>query len=58
MEITWADCALRRYLNGAFYDRFTANEKARIVPVINKNPDNPWYGTEGAEPIRKIGYLS
>ena len=46
-EITWADCALRRYLNGAFYDRFTANEKARIVPVINKNPDNPWYGTEG-----------
>lgn len=47
VDITWADCSLRRYLNGEFYQRFTAEEKARIVPIINKNPDNPWYGTEG-----------
>jgi Family of unknown function (DUF6273) len=47
VDITWADCSLRRYLNGEFYQRFTAEEKARIVPVINKNPDNPWYGSAG-----------
>lgn len=49
VDITWADCALRKYLNGAFYDRFNADEKARIIPVINKNPDNPWYGTAGGD---------
>ena len=46
-DITWADCSLRRYLNGEFYDRFTAADQARILPVINSNPDNPWYGTKG-----------
>jgi len=48
-DITWANCSLRKYLNSAFYDRFTANEKSRIVPVINKNLDNQWYGTKGGE---------
>ncbi|MEG0775510.1 DUF6273 domain-containing protein, partial [Clostridium sp.] len=23
-DITWADCALRKYLNGEFYDKFNA----------------------------------
>lgn len=45
--ITWAECSLREYLNGAFYDAFTDKEKASIVPVLNKNPDNPWFGTLG-----------
>ncbi len=45
VEITWAECSLREYLNTEFYERFT--EKARIVPVLNKNPDNPWFGTKG-----------
>jgi len=47
VDITWADCSLRRYLNGVFLDKFASDEKAKIVPVINKNPDNPWYGTAG-----------
>lgn len=46
-DITWADCAVRKYLNGEFYDRFTAAEKTRILPVTNHNPDNPWYGSAG-----------
>ena len=46
-DITWADCSLRKYLNNEFYDRFSAAEKSRIIPVLNKNPDNQWYGTKG-----------
>ncbi len=46
-EITWADCALRKYLNGEFYDAFSEAEQARIIPVINKNADNHWYGSKG-----------
>lgn len=48
-DTTWADCALRKYLNGAFYDTFAAADKARIIPVINKNPNNQWYGANGGE---------
>lgn len=46
-DITWADCALRKYLNGEFYDTFNVSDKSRIIPVINKNPNNQWYGTKG-----------
>ncbi|CBH27139.1 hypothetical protein lse_0988 [Listeria seeligeri serovar 1/2b str. SLCC3954] len=46
-QITWADCALRFYLNGEFYNTFSATEKSKIVSVINKNDDNQWYGTDG-----------
>lgn len=49
MEITWADCELRKYLNGEFYDKFSEINKSRIIPVTNKNPDNPWYGAKGGE---------
>lgn len=45
VEITWAECSLREYLNTEFYERFS--EKSRIVSVLNKNPDNPWFGTKG-----------
>lgn len=48
-NITWADCSLRKYLNGEFYDKFTATDKSRIIPVLNKNLDNQWYGTNGGE---------
>ncbi|MEO3946398.1 DUF6273 domain-containing protein [Gorillibacterium sp. CAU 1737] len=46
-EITWADCALRKYLNGEFYDKFNAADQSRINPVVNQNSDNPWYGSKG-----------
>jgi hypothetical protein len=47
IPITWAECSLREYLNGEFYDKFSEKNKARIIPVINKNLDNHWYGTTG-----------
>ena len=46
-EITWADCSLRKYLNGEFYDKFSEADKSRIMPVLNKNLDNQWYGSKG-----------
>ena len=46
-DVTWADCSLRKYLNDEFYDKFIEDDKSRIIPVLNKNPDNEWYGTKG-----------
>ena len=46
-EVTWETCSLRRYLNGEFYDSFSAEEKARIAETRLTNDDNPWYGTSG-----------
>ena len=49
IDITWADCSLRKYLNGEFYDNINTVDQARIIPVLNKNPNNQWYGTYGGE---------
>lgn len=58
-EITWADCAIRSYLNDTFYNQFTESDKVRILPVLNKNPNNEWYGTAGGEDtLDKIFLLS
>lgn len=48
-ETTWADCSMRQYLSGEFYDRFTEADKLRICSVTNKNSDNQWYKTNGGE---------
>lgn len=45
-EITWADCALRKYLNGEFYDTFSLAHQAIILSVFNQNPNNQWYGAK------------
>lgn len=34
IDITWADCSLRKYLNDEFYDKFTAADKSRIIILI------------------------
>ncbi|ERI95714.1 hypothetical protein HMPREF1982_00017 [Clostridiales bacterium oral taxon 876 str. F0540] len=58
-DVTWADCSLRKYLNGEFYDKFTATEQSRIIPVLNKNHENQWYGTKGgADTLDYIFLLS
>ncbi|HBN84117.1 MAG TPA: hypothetical protein DDZ89_09760 [Clostridiales bacterium] len=46
-EITWETCDMRGYLNGEFFNTFNKTDQNRIIEVINKNPDNPWYGTRG-----------
>lgn len=49
VDIQWANCDLREYLNTEFRDIFSRDEKARIITVTNRNPDNPWFRTEGGE---------
>ena len=56
-DITWADCALRVYLNGEFDDKFNAADKSRIIPVINNNLDNQWYGSKGGADTRDSIFL-
>ena len=46
-DVTWAECALRATLNGAFFERFGPSDQARIIPITNHTPDNPWFGTLG-----------
>lgn len=48
-DITWAECSLQKYLNGEFYDKFSAADQSRIIQVVNKNPDNQWYGSKGGK---------
>ena len=59
VEITWADSEMRKYLNGYLYQSFSEEEKARIIPILNKNPDNPWFKTKGGlDTTDKIFLLS
>ncbi|SHM97570.1 hypothetical protein SAMN02746066_04178 [Anaerosporobacter mobilis DSM 15930] len=56
-DITWADCSLREYLNGEFYNTFATVDKSRIIPVLNKNLNNQWYGTDGGVDTRDSIFL-
>jgi hypothetical protein len=47
VEITWAECELRSYLNSEFRDTFNRDEKAKIIAVTNSNLNNQWFKTEG-----------
>jgi hypothetical protein len=49
--------ALRKYLNGEFYNNFSKTEKAKIIPVINENQDNQWYGTNGGKKTQDSIFL-
>jgi hypothetical protein len=51
---TWETCALRKYLNGEFLDRFTPEDRAHIALTHNENPDNTWGRTQG-EPFNTPG---
>lgn len=47
VEITWADCALRHYLNEVIYPTLSQAEQAQVMTVTNRNPANPWFKTKG-----------
>ncbi len=47
--VTWAECELRRYLNGEFLHGFTEEEKLRIRPTAMTNHNNPWFDTIGGD---------
>ena len=58
-DTTWADCTLRKYLNNTFHDAFDHQDRGRILPVVNKNHNNQWYGTTGGPDTQdKIFLLS
>ena len=59
-DVTWETCTLRTWLNEDFYNAaFSAQEQARIVPVMIENEDNPYYGTTGGRPTTdKVWLLS
>jgi len=46
-DITWAECELRGYLNGDYYNSFSDQEKARIIQTRVKTSVQPWHGTNG-----------
>lgn len=48
MYLTWADCELRRWLNGSFMQTaFTPERQAMIMTTSLTNSNNPVYGTWG-----------
>jgi len=56
--VTWADCSLRKWLNGEFYETaFSADEKKLIALTENVNPDQATLGTEGGADTEDYVYL-
>ncbi|MEZ0611682.1 DUF6273 domain-containing protein [Fibrella sp. WM1] len=49
VEITWANSAIRQYLNNEFYSTFSQDEKAKISTVTSRNLDNQWFRTNGGK---------
>ncbi|MDR0219987.1 MAG: tetratricopeptide repeat protein [Lachnospiraceae bacterium] len=47
-DTTWAECALRGYLNGEFLERFDEGERARVAETRVVNDNNPWKKTMAA----------
>ena len=45
--VTWENCDLRKYLNGEFYNSFSAADRAKIAETKVVNNNNPWLGTNG-----------
>ena len=62
---TWAECELHDYLNGTgsfqgkgfIDDKFSSQERSRILTTPNANPNNQWYGTKGGEPTQDKVFL-
>lgn len=46
IDITWEHSEMRQYLNGAFYQTFTAKGQSRILETQVSDRDNPWTGTK------------
>lgn len=56
-DTTWHVCDLRQYLNNAFYNSFEQTNRSRILPVLNHNPNNPWYGTRSGNDSQDFVFL-
>lgn len=59
VDITWAECDLRNYLNHELYNQFSQHDKSKIRSVTLSNPDNPWFKTKGGkESLDRLFLLS
>lgn len=60
ISTTWAECSLRQWLNGSFYENaFTSTEREKILTTTVTADLNPYYPTKpGAETQDKIYLLS
>jgi len=57
--VTWETCTLRQYLNGDFLQKFTGEERGKIIETRISNPNNLWYGIPGgSDTMDKIFLLS
>lgn len=55
--VTWADCALRAWLNGEFLDTFREKDRERIPETAVRNPPNPKYAIRGGGETRDRVFL-
>ena len=46
-DITWSECAIRKYLNTEFLESFSIEDRNRILDTKVVTNNNPWYGTNG-----------
>ena len=46
-DVTWESCFLRQYLNREFYNRFSSDDKARILPCTNSNENTMFTSMTG-----------
>jgi len=56
-NVTWETSDIRRFLNGEFYNSFSASDRARIIEVTNVNNDNQWFGTSGGRDTQDRVFL-
>ena len=47
-DVTWERSDIRRYLNGEFFERFGAADRARVIETRVINGENPWTFSEWA----------
>ncbi|MCL1844665.1 MAG: DUF6273 domain-containing protein [Defluviitaleaceae bacterium] len=58
-DVTWETSSSREWLNGEFFNSFSANDRAQILETYVVNNDNPWFGTPGgANTVDRIFLLS
>lgn len=59
VPVTWDVCSLRKWLNSAFLDKFSDEERTLIASTAVVNRNNPDYGTNGGkDTIDKVFCLS
>jgi len=55
--VTWETCTLRKYLNGEFLQKFTIEQRVKIIETHINNSDNLWYGTWGGNETQDKVFL-